>query len=73
MELKKVGSALVVGCAVIGSASLALATPTPIIDLTSAASDLTSLATDAIQKAVPVGVLVLGAIMGWKFFKKFVK
>jgi hypothetical protein len=61
------------GLCVLAASGVAMADPVPVVDLSSAASDLTFLATDAIGKAIPVGVLILGAIMGWKFFKRFVK
>jgi hypothetical protein len=61
------------GLCVLAASGVAMADPIPVVDLSSAAADLTFLATDAIGKAIPVGVLILGAIMGWKFFKRFVK
>lgn len=44
-----------------------------LINYSTIATGLTSQAGTAIMAAVGVGVLVLGARMGWKFFKGFVK
>ncbi len=41
------------------------------IDFATIATDLTAQVTSAVLAAIGIGVLVLGARLGWKFFKKF--
>lgn len=62
------------GAAVLGSASSAMATATTdLIDYASVATDLTAILQTAVGAAIGVGVLVLGARFGWRFFKSFTK
>lgn len=53
--------------------SAGIASAAPIVDYTATVTTLTSDLTTTIVAAVGVGVLVLGARLGWKFFKQFVK
>jgi hypothetical protein len=48
-------------------------TPAALIDYSNIAGDLTGILQTAITAAIGVGVLVLGARFGWRFFKSFAK
>ena len=59
--------------AVSAMSALATAAPAALIDYDSIATDLVTILTTAIGAAIGVGVLVLGAKFGWRFFKSFSK
>lgn len=46
---------------------------TSLIDYAGMADTLTGILTTAIGSAIGVGILVLGARFGWRFFKSFTK
>jgi len=70
-KLRTLGLA-VTGLVVTATSALATA-PAALIDYDSIAGDLVTILTTAIGAAIGVGVLILGAKFGWRFFKSFTK
>jgi len=65
--IKKVGLGLAASLASISAFA------TTSVDYTTLATSATTEATGAISGAIPVGGLVLAAMIGWKVFKRFAK
>ena len=61
--------------ATIGGSALALVSGASFasIDYTSAVTSATTEVISAISAALPVGILVLSAVIGWRLFKRFAK
>lgn len=70
MNKKIVASISAVAVSAVAASSAVAA---PLVDYTATVATLTADLTTTILAAVGVGVLVLGAKLGWRFFKQFVK
>jgi len=62
-----------VALGVVASLASISAFATTSVDYTTLATSATTEATGAISGAIPVGGLVLAAMIGWKVFKRFAK
>lgn len=61
--------------ATIAACALAVAAPAmavPLLDLSTAATAITAELTPAVAAALPIAGTLLAAMLGWKFFKRFV-